>query len=262
MWEIVKGLMTSLLVDQWPLVAGAILFFAAGWLLRDGVEKIIGMIRKGKKNNDAVSPMEGYRTENINEDSENKTVAEPNKENGIAEILNQTAKDIERSKGNVFDLKEIWVDAIEPAINISLELGKKIQKSGIGCSILIETRGASKEGKQWSLYISEDDIRDKGKFDRKLEREEISEEIIQVSIEIRLLLTFAKIEDNEILSIKGIFHKPGKRIKGEWIDNRFIMPIHGETKQSPRRGYDREGVYEMLEEQMKKAIERWKNTNC
>ena len=112
MWEIVRGLMTSLLVDQWPLVAGAILCVAAGWLLRDRVEKIINTRRKGKKNNDTGTQMEGYRTEN--EDSENKTVSEPNKEIEISEILDWAARNTTRNKGNVFELKEIWVDAIEP----------------------------------------------------------------------------------------------------------------------------------------------------
>lgn len=258
MWEIVRGLMTSLLASQWPLVAGAILCVAAGWLLKD----IVGKRRKSKKIENAGSRMEKYVTKNGNEDSENKAVADPNKENGIAEILNQTAKDIERNKGNVFELKEIWVDAIEPIVNISMELRTRIQESGIICSALIEVIGISKEGREWSLYIGDDDIGDREMLDKKLKLHEISNEIVQISIEIRLLMTFAKIEDKESLIIKGIFHKPGERITGEWIDDRFIVPIHGETKQSPRRGYDREGVYDMLEEQMKKAIEGWKNANC
>ena len=262
MWEIVKGLMTSLLASELPQVAGAILCVAAGWLLKGIVDKIIDKRRKDKKSSNVVSRTEGYKMENRNEDSENRSIVEPNKKNELEEILEQAAKNIERKKGNVFDLKEIWVDAIEPAINIGFELRTKIQKSRISCSASIEAEGISEEGKQWFLYISDDDIRDKTEFDKKLERYEISNKIIQIGIKIELLLTFSKIENKEILSIKGIFHKPGERITGEWKDNRFIMPIHGETAQSPRRGYDREGVYEMLEEQMRKAIEGWENENC
>ena len=69
-------------------------------------------------------------------------------------------------------------------------------------------------------------------------------------------------EEKKRLGIKGIFHKSGERITGEWKDNRYFMDMHGEKKQLSRRGYDREGVYEMLEEQVKKAIEEWKNANC
>ena len=270
MWELVKGLTTSFLADKWPLVAGAILCVAIGWLLRGGVdwlllggvEKMIGMIRKSKKNNDAISRTKGYRTENGNEDSENKSAADPNKENGLEEILEWTARNIERNKGNVFDLKEIWVGAIEPAVNIGMKLRTKIQKSGISCSIFIEAEGVSKKGKQWLLYISEDDIRDKEEFNRELERKEISNEIIQVSIKITLILTFANTENKEMLGIKGIFYKPGERIIGEWKDNRYNMYRHGEAEQSSRRGYDRDGIYEMLEEQVKKTIERWRKEIC
>ena len=258
MWEIVKGLMTSLLASELPLVAGAILCVAAGWLLKD----IVGKRRKGKKIDNAGSRMEEYVTKNGNEDSDNKAVAEPNKENGIAEVLDWAARNIKRNRGNIFELKKLWIDAIEPIIDMSLELSTKIQRSEIICSSSIKVMGVSKEGKQWFLYLNEDDMRDKEEFGRELERKKISNEILQVSIEIKLLLTFAKLEDTESLRIKGTFHKPGERITGEWIDDRFIMPIHGETKQSPRRGYDREGVYEMLEEQMKKAIEGWKNATC
>ena len=278
MGEIVKGLMTSLLASQWPLVAGAILCVAVGWLLRDGVEKIIGKIRKGKKNNNAGSRMEGHRTEHGNEDPENKAVADPNKENavadpnkesGIAESLDWAARNIAKNKRNVFDLREIWIDAIEPVVNISIELMTKIQESGIICSSSIEMTGISKEGKEWDLYIIDDYIGDKGYFDQQLEEDDISNEIVQISIEIRLFLSFAKMEREKILvekkktlGIKGIFHKPGERIIGEWKDDRYLMHIRGEIEQSPRRGYDREGVYEMLEEQVKKAIEEWRKENC
>lgn len=231
-----------------------ILCVAAGWLLRDGVEKIIGKIRRGKKNNNAGSRVKGYRKEHGSDDSENRPVAEPNKQNGISEILDQAARNIERNKGNVFDLKEIWADAIEPVINISMELKTEIQKSGIDCSASIEAEGISKEGKQWSLYIGD---YEKEEFYNKLERNEISNEIVQVSIKISFLLTFANIEKRKILGIKGMFYKPGGRITGKWKDNRYIMYGHGETEQSSRRGYDREGVHEMLEEQVKKAIEDW-----
>lgn len=126
MWEIVKGLMTSLLANQWPLVTGAVLFFAAGWLLKGIVEKITDKRRKDKKNNNAGSRMVEYETKNGNENSENKTIADPNKENGISEALNWATRNIERNKGNVFDLKKLWVDAIEPIIDISLELRTRI----------------------------------------------------------------------------------------------------------------------------------------
>ena len=262
MWEIAKGLMTSLLASQWPLVAVAVLFFAAGFLLRDKLEKIIDMIRKNTKNNDPVSRTDGYRTENGNEDSENKSVAEPNKENGIAEALGWAEKNIERNRGKVFELKKLWVDAIEPVIDICLELMAKIQRSGIICSASIEARGVSKEGKQWFLYLSEDDMRDKGELDKELERRSISNKIIQISVEITLRMIFTDIEEKKTISIKGIFHKPGERVIGEWKDNRLIMHTHDEVEQSSRKGYDRDGIYEMLEEQVKKAIEDWKNANC
>lgn len=271
MVEIVKGLMTSLLASQWPLVAGAILCVAVGWLLKDIVEKITGKIRKYKKNNNAGSRMEEYRTENGNEDSENKAVtepnkesaiAEPNKENGIAEVLDWAAINIERNTGNVFDLKEVWVDVIKPIINICIELRTKIQKAGIIYSASIEMGAISKEGKEWSLYIGDDEIGDEGRLYERLDRREISYEIVQINIEIKLFLTFAKMEKKEILGIKGMFHKPGERITGEWKNNRYFILAHGETKQSSSRVYDREGVYEMLAEQVKKAIEGWKNASC
>lgn len=104
-------------------------------------------------------------------------------------------------------------------------------------------------------------MRDKGEFDKELERKEISNKIMQISIEIKLRLIFADIEERKLLGIKGMFHKPGERIIGEWKDNRLIMHIQGETEQSSRKGYDRDGIYEMLEEQVKKAIESWKNAN-
>ena len=275
MGEIVKGLMTSLLASQWPLVAVAVLCVAAGWLARG----IVGKKSKDKKNNNAGSQIDRYRTENMeghriehgNEDSENKAVtepgkenvvAEPDKENGIVESLNWVARNIAKNKGNVFDLKEIWIDAIEPVVNISMELRTKIKKSGIICSALIEAKGISKEGKEWSLYISDDDIVDKGELYKRLDRQDISDEIVQISIEIKLFLTFVKIEERNMLSIKGTFYKPGERIIGEWKDNRYFMDMHGETKQPSRKGYDRDGIYEMLEEQVKKAIEDWRKESC
>ena len=262
MWEIVKGLMTNLLASQWPLVAGGILCVAAGWLLRDRVEKIIITRRKGKKNNDAGTQMEGYRTEHENEDSENKTVSEPNKEIEISEILDWAARNTTRNKGNVFELKEIWVDAIEPIVNISMELRTRIQESRIICSALIEVIGINKEGKEWSLYIGDDDIGDREILDKKLKLYEISNEIVQISIEIKLFLTFSILEEKKTLGIKGTFQKPRERITGEWRDNRYIMHLHGETEQFSRRGYDREGIYEMLEEQVKQAIEGWRKVGC
>ena len=266
MIEIVKGLMTSLLASQLPLVAGAVLCVAVGWLARD----IVGKRRRSKKNNNAGSRVEGCRTENgnedsenkaimePNEDSENKAVMEPNKENETTEILEWAARNTEKNKGNVFDLKEIWVDAIEPVINISIGLRTKIQKSGINCSANVEARGFSKEGKKWFFYMVDDEIGNKGTLDTEMERKNISNEIVRMSINIRLLLTFADME-TEILKIKGMFHRPGERIIGEWKDDRFIR---GETEQSPRKGYDRDGIYEMLEEQMEQAIESWKKANC
>ena len=246
MWEIVKGLMTSLLASQWPLVAGAILCVTVGWLLRDGVEKIMNMIRKGKKNNNAISRTKMYQIENENEDSENRSTVESNKENELEEILERAARDIEENKGNVFELKEIWIDAIEPIVNISMDLRTKIQDSGIFCSALIEAKGINKEGKEWFFCIIDDDIGDKEILNGILERENMSNEIVQIIIEIKLYLTFAKMEKKKMLSIKGMFHKPGERITGKWKDNRYIMHVHGETEQPSRRGYDREGVYEML----------------
>ena len=267
MIEIVKGLMTSLLASQLPLVAGAVLCVAVGWLARD----IVGKRRRSKKNNNAGSRVEGCRTENgnedseskavmePNEDSENKAVMEPNKENEITEILEWAARNTERNKGNVFDLKEVWIDAIEPVVNISIELRTKIQKSGIICSAIVETKGISKERKEWLFFISDNKIGDKWSLDTELEREKISNEIVQIIIKISLFLNFPKMEDTKILRIKGMFHKPGERIIGEWKDDRLIFD---EMEQPSRRGYDRDGIYEMLEEQMKKAIEDWRKASC
>ena len=255
MVEIVKGLMTSLLASQWPLVTTFILGVAVGWWARSIVDKK----RRNKKNNNAGSRVEECRTENGNEDSENKAVVEPNKENETTEILEWAARNTERNKGNAFELKEIWVDAIEPVINISIELRTKIQKSGIICSATVEAKGISKEGKEWFFFISDHKIGDKWNLDTELERENMSNEIIQIIIKISLFLYFPIMEDTKILGIKGMFHKPGERVIGEWKDNRLILY---EVEQPSRRGYDRDGIYEMLEEQMKKAIEDWRKASC